>query len=155
MSYTDMSCHAIMEGSVARVKQDFALLLAGRAKAREPAVLLARVVKQGCRRGRIARLHARSCSQMTGLSLPSVCRRRLGCRCREVHFGHRARTLRSREVGVVGFESHASSKEAGRKLLHVGVVILQRVVVALALHCNAVFRACKFVLQAEEILARP
>ena len=65
-------------------------------------------------------------------------------RCRriiEVHFRGFARTFRSREVGVVHFESRPAGIDVVRKLLDVSVVVLQGVVVTLALDGDAVLGA--------------
>ena len=79
-------------------------------------------------------------------------RLRLRLRSREVHLGHCPRSFRGGEIRVVGFEPHTRREHAGRKLLHVSVVVLQGIVVALALDSDAVFGSREFVLQTQEIL---
>src|ERR1039458_6415677 len=73
---------------------------------------------------------------------------------REVHFWHLARSFGRCEVCVVRLEASPSRKNAVRKLLHVGVVVLQGVVIALAFDGDAVLGACEFVLQAQKVFVR-
>src|ERR1035441_5148835 len=62
--------------------------------------------------------------------------------------------LRTLQVCVVRLEAGPSRKNAVRKLLHVGVVVLQGVVIALAFDGDAVLGACEFVLQAQKVFVR-
>src|SRR6266700_6276097 len=84
----------------------------------------------------------------------SPCRRWLCLWCPEVHFRYRAGPLRSRKVRRVRLESEICGKDAVRELMYVSVVVLKSVVVALALDRDAVFGACKFILQTQKIFAR-
>src|ERR1035438_8343816 len=63
---------------------------------------------------------------------------------REVHFWHLARSFGRCEVCVVRLEAGPSRKNAVRKLLHVGVVVLQGVVIALAFDGDACVVGAKF-----------
>src|SRR6266566_7360316 len=92
---------------------------------------------------------AKSASTLFGRSW---LRRRI--RCREVYFRHFTRSFGGGEVRVVWLESSPLGKDVIRKLLNVSVVILQSVVIALAFHGDAVFRAGQLILQAQEILVR-
>jgi len=60
--------------------------------------------------------------------------------------------FRCGEVGFVRFESRHLSEKAVGELLNIGVVVLQRVVVALAFDRDAVFCASQFVLQTQKVL---
>src|SRR5207245_10278101 len=75
-------------------------------------------------------------------------------RSREIHFRHFTRSFGGGEVRVVWLESSPLGKDVIRKLLNVSVVILQSVVIALAFHGDAIFRAGQLILQAQEILVR-
>src|SRR6202451_4890832 len=85
--------------------------------------------------------------------------RRGGLRCgrartRKGDPGHGSRPFGSLEVIFIRFESSHPSEEAVRELLHVSVVVLERIVIPLAFHRDTILRACKFVLQTKEILVR-
>src|SRR5689334_16565327 len=82
--------------------------------------------------------------------------RRRGCRarCREVYFRRYARSLRRLEVSVIPLESSPSGEDVSRELLHVRVVVLQRVVVPLALDGDPILSARQFILQPQEIFVR-
>src|SRR5581483_5537090 len=65
--------------------------------------------------------------------------------------------LRSRtggKEGVVGLESRHARPDAVGELEDKGVVVLDRVVVAFARHCNAIFGPSQLILQTHELLAR-
>src|SRR5262249_5633249 len=89
-------------------------------------------------------------SSLLASILPSWCRLRTGLRrrsrTREIHLRYCPRSFRSLEISVVRLESCPTREQAVGKLLHVGVVVLQRVVVALAFDRNAIFGACQFIL---------
>src|SRR4029077_17468759 len=83
-------------------------------------------------------------------------RRRLRGRARggEIHLGNLARFFRGSKIRFVRFETSPTRINVVGKLLHIGVVVLQRVVVTLALDRDAVFRSRQLVLQAQEVLIR-
>src|SRR2546430_2269070 len=66
----------------------------------------------------------------------------------------RAKFAGRSEVRAVRLESSPPGKDVIRKLLNVSVVILESIVVAFALHRDAVFRAGQLILQAQEIFIR-
>src|SRR5208282_1905634 len=72
----------------------------------------------------------------------------------EVHFGGLARAFLGLEIGVVAREASETGNQTVREQGNVGVVVLNRIVVALALHSDTVFRAGQFILQAHEIFVR-
>src|ERR1700688_1968097 len=74
---------------------------------------------------------------------------------REIYLRHLPCSFRRGEVSVIRLESRPSRENVVRKLLDVGVVVLQRVVITLALDRDPVLGAREFVLQAQEILIGP
>ena len=65
-----------------------------------------------------------------------------------------SRTFAGSEVRIISFETCHVGPNAVRKLPDEGVVILNRVVVALAFNRDSVFCSGKFVLKTQEILIR-
>src|ERR1051326_4838421 len=72
----------------------------------------------------------------------------------EINLGRLTRTLAGGEICVVAMESCDPCPKTGGKLSDKRVVVLQSVVVALALHGNAVLCARKLILQTQEVLIR-
>src|SRR6266403_1965950 len=75
-----------------------------------------------------------------------ACWRRLCLWCPEVYFWYGARCLGSRKVGRIWLKARRLREQTIGELLHIGVVVLEGVVVALALDGNSVFSAGKFIL---------
>src|ERR1019366_2541387 len=74
--------------------------------------------------------------------------------CAKVHLRRLPRSFRCLEVRRVLLVAGKPRVQAVRELQHIGVVILQRVVIALALDGNPVLRPRQLILQAQKILVR-
>src|ERR1700749_736889 len=72
----------------------------------------------------------------------------------EMHLRRLLRRGTGREVSRILMEAGHARPDAVGELKHEGVVVLQRVVVTLARHGDAVFAAGELVLQAHELVAR-
>src|ERR1700676_4293731 len=69
----------------------------------------------------------------------------------EVNFWNLPRAFVGLEVGVVSGKSAHTCNYVVREERNIGVVVLQRLVIATPLHRDAVFGASEFVLQTQEV----
>src|SRR5437763_1243167 len=72
-------------------------------------------------------------------------RRRFGP---EIHLGHLSRSLGRLKISLIWFETRKSGNQIVGELEQVGVVVLQRIVVSLALDRDSVLGSRQFILQA-------
>src|SRR5713226_6991043 len=89
-----------------------------------------------------------------GLALFGRSRLRLGTWRGKIHLRHLTGRFRGSEVSTIGLETCPICENIVWELLDVRVVVLQRVVIALALHGNPVLGAGELILQSHEILVR-